>query len=96
MLKFNVCGERHRAFAETVHLVIRTVIYSQRRLSHSLFKPYTRLYYESWYGVLSLLNYLTKGYRYQMGGSTANLYWKEVAIYKFFGKTHPKVVYIYC
>ena len=25
MLKFNVCGERHRAFAETVHLVIRTV-----------------------------------------------------------------------
>ena len=25
MLKLNVCGERHRAFAETVHLVIRTV-----------------------------------------------------------------------
>ena len=25
MLKFNVCGERHCALAETVHLVIRTV-----------------------------------------------------------------------
>jgi len=33
VLKFNVCGERHRAFAETVHLVIRTV---SRREAHAL------------------------------------------------------------
>ena len=35
MLKFNVCGERHRAFAETVHLVIRTVIFENTVLSGS-------------------------------------------------------------
>jgi len=31
-----------------------------------------------------------------MTGSTADLYWKEVAVYKLRGKTHLKVVYIHC
>ena len=31
-----------------------------------------------------------------MAGSTADLYWKEAAAYKLCGKTHPKVVCIYC
>jgi hypothetical protein len=31
-----------------------------------------------------------------MAGSTADLCWKEVAVYKLRGKTHPKVVCIHC
>jgi hypothetical protein len=31
-----------------------------------------------------------------MGGSTADLCWKEVATHKLPGKTHPKVVCIHC
>jgi len=34
VLKFNVCGERHRAFAETVHLVIRTVTHFNSNLKY--------------------------------------------------------------
>jgi hypothetical protein len=56
-------------------------IHLQRRLLHSFFKRYNRLYHKPWHSVFNQIVY-------QMAGSTADLYWKEVAAYKLRGKTH--------
>ena len=83
------CNEESRLDGSPIINYYEQNIYLQRRSSQSFFERYTRLYHEPWYSVFNQIVH-------QMAGSTADLYWKEVAAHKLPGKTHPKVVCIYC